>query len=73
MASVTLQDDLLKIIRRFRLHQHVLSVEMSSMSTKILVKEETKQYQRISGKDSDDCYNINAVTGTTYTLFCSNN
>ncbi|XP_063972042.1 uncharacterized protein LOC135159909 [Diachasmimorpha longicaudata] len=61
----TIQDDILSLLLRFRLHQYVLTADIEKMYRQILVKPEDRKYQRILWRNDDGpvrTYELNTVT-----------
>ncbi|XP_076384582.1 uncharacterized protein LOC143263683 [Megalopta genalis] len=60
-----IQDDLLCILLRFRIHQYVITGDIEKMYRQFLVRPEDRQYQRILWRDNRNCvktYELNTVT-----------
>ncbi|XP_076382764.1 uncharacterized protein LOC143260624 [Megalopta genalis] len=60
-----IQDDLLCILLRFRIHQYVITGDIEKMYRQFLVRPEDRQYQRILWRDNKNCvktYELNTVT-----------
>ncbi|CAK9813845.1 hypothetical protein ANTPLA_LOCUS8006 [Anthophora plagiata] len=60
-----LQDDLLYILLRFRIHQYVLTGDIEKMYRQIIVRPEDRKYQCILWRDSTgeiSTYQLNTVT-----------
>ncbi|XP_076384503.1 uncharacterized protein LOC143263363 [Megalopta genalis] len=60
-----IQDDLLYILLRFRIHQYVITGDIEKMYRQFLVRPEDRKYQRILWCDTDNCvktYELNTVT-----------
>lgn len=62
----TVQDDLLSIILRFRMHQIVVSADIEKMYRQILVEPEQRKFQRIVWRNNPcenlQVYQLNTVT-----------
>ncbi|XP_012152147.1 uncharacterized protein LOC105664034 [Megachile rotundata] len=59
------QDDLLDILLRFRIHEYVITGDIEKMYRQFIVRDEDKKYQRILWRDSDDkvhTYELQTVT-----------
>ncbi|XP_078051898.1 uncharacterized protein LOC144478050, partial [Augochlora pura] len=60
-----LQDDLLCILLRFRIHQYVITGDIEKMYRQFLVRPEDRPYQKILWRDTNNCiktYELNTVT-----------
>ncbi|XP_043262458.1 uncharacterized protein LOC122403168 [Colletes gigas] len=60
-----IQDDLLYILLRFRIHRYVLTGDIEKMYRQFFVRQEDRKYQRILWRDSSgkiNTYQLNTVT-----------
>ena len=64
MVGPTLQDFIVPLILRFRLHNYVISVDIEKMYRQVLIRKEDRKYQRILWKENDQLktYKLNTVT-----------
>ncbi|XP_076664982.1 uncharacterized protein LOC143367242 [Andrena cerasifolii] len=60
-----IQDDLIYILLRFRIHQYVITGDIEKMYRQFLVRPEDRKYQRLLWRDSDGnikTFQLNTVT-----------
>lgn len=72
MAGPTLQDDLLAILLRFRMHTYVVSADIEKMYRQILVHEDQQSLQCILWRDSpSEPLKVFQINRVTYGMKCS--
>ncbi|XP_046144681.1 uncharacterized protein LOC123988477 [Osmia bicornis bicornis] len=65
MVGPTIQDDIVLLLIRFRMHAYVLTGDIEKMYRQFLVRPEDRRYQRILWRNDDGkvkTYNLNTVT-----------
>ncbi|XP_076660965.1 uncharacterized protein LOC143364560 [Halictus rubicundus] len=63
-----LQDDLLYILLRFRIHRYVLTGDIEKMYRQFLVRDEDQKYQRILWRDTDGQIHTHQLKTVTFGL-----
>ncbi|XP_063989696.1 uncharacterized protein LOC135168980 [Diachasmimorpha longicaudata] len=61
----TIQEDIVSLLTRFRLHRYVLTGDIEKMYRQVLVRPEDRKYQRILWRDDDGpirTFELNTVT-----------
>ncbi|XP_015122593.1 uncharacterized protein LOC107045016 [Diachasma alloeum] len=64
MVGPTIQDDILPLVLRFRLHNYILTGDIEKMYRQVLVRPEDTKYQRILWREKDkiNTYELQTVT-----------
>ncbi|XP_063993414.1 uncharacterized protein LOC135171055 [Diachasmimorpha longicaudata] len=64
MVGPTIQDDILSLVLRFRLHNYILTGDIEKMYRQVLVRPEDRKYQRILWREKDkiNTYELQTVT-----------
>ena len=64
LVGPTIQDDIVSLILKFRLHNYVITADIEKMYRQILVRSEDRKYQRVLWGEAENIktYKLNTVT-----------
>ncbi|XP_051161138.1 uncharacterized protein LOC127281463 [Leptopilina boulardi] len=64
MVGPTIQQDIISLLLKFRIHKYVITADVEKMYRQILVRKEDRKYQRLlwGTENSVDTYELNTVT-----------
>ena len=64
LVGPTIQDDIVSLILKFRLHNYVITADIEKMYRQVLVRSEDRKYQRVLWEEAENIktYELNTVT-----------